>query len=74
LLTGSFSLASINLYLRSIMSNDYAALLKSAKDIPVLSTGIENTVTPESTFPTKEHPYGQFGKHTVNKHLKCKVY
>ena len=38
------------------MSNDYAALLKSAKDIPVLSTGIDNTVTPESTFPTKEHP------------------
>jgi hypothetical protein len=31
------------------MSNDYAALLKSAKDI-------DNTVTPESAFPTKEHP------------------
>ena len=38
------------------MYNDYAAHLKSAKDIPVLSTGIDNTVTPESTFPTKEHP------------------
>jgi hypothetical protein len=38
------------------MSNDYAAFLKSAKDIPVLSTGIDNTVTPASTFPTKEHP------------------
>jgi len=38
------------------MSNDYAALLKSAKDIPVLSTGINVTVTRESTYPTKEHP------------------
>jgi hypothetical protein len=38
------------------MSNDYAALLKSAKDIPVLSTGINGTVTRESTYPTKEHP------------------
>jgi hypothetical protein len=38
------------------MSNDYAALLKSAKEIPVLTTGIDNTVTHESTFPTKEHP------------------
>jgi hypothetical protein len=38
------------------MSNDYAGLLKSAKDIPVLSTGIDNTVTLESTFSTKEHP------------------
>ncbi len=27
------------------MSNDYAALLKSAKGIPVLSTGINVTVT-----------------------------
>ncbi len=62
------------------MSNDYAAFLKSAKDIPVLSTGIDNTVTPENTFPTKEHPSllthtGKAnGKHTVNKHLKCEVY
>jgi hypothetical protein len=38
------------------MSNDYAALLKSAKIIPVLSTGINITVTRESTYPTKEHP------------------
>ena len=38
------------------MSNDYTALLKSAKDIPVLSTGINSTVTHESTYPTKEHP------------------
>ncbi len=38
------------------MSNDYKALLKSAKDIPVLSTGINGTVTHESTYPTKEHP------------------
>ncbi len=38
------------------MSNDYAALLKNAKDIPVLNTGIDNSVTSECTFPTKEHP------------------
>ena len=38
------------------MSNDYAALLKAHRDIPVLSTGINNTVTQDSTFPTKEHP------------------
>jgi len=38
------------------MSNDYTALLKSAKDIPVLNTGINSTVTHESTYPTKEHP------------------
>ena len=38
------------------MSYDYAALLKSANDIPVLSTGINVTVTRESTYPTKEHP------------------
>ncbi len=37
------------------MSNDYTALLKSAKDIPVLSSGINSTVTHESTYPTKEH-------------------
>jgi hypothetical protein len=37
------------------MSNDYAALLKNARDIPVLSTGIDNTVTPESACSTKEH-------------------
>ena len=39
-----------------IMSHEYAALLKAHRDIPVLSTGINNTVTQESTFPTKEHP------------------
>ena len=38
------------------MSNDYAALLKSANEIPVLRTGIHGTVTHESTYPTKEHP------------------
>ena len=38
------------------MSNDYAALLKSANEIPVLRTGINGTVTHESTYPTKEHP------------------
>ena len=38
------------------MNHDYAALIKSARDIPVLSTGIEHSVTPESNFPTKEHP------------------
>ncbi len=39
------------------MSLDYAALLKTHRDIPVLNTGINNTVTQDSTFPTKEHPY-----------------
>ena len=38
------------------MSHEYAALLKAHRDIPVLSTGINNTVTQHSTFPTKEHP------------------
>ncbi len=38
------------------MSDDYAALLKNARDIPVLNTGIDNSVTSEGTFPTKEHP------------------
>jgi hypothetical protein len=38
------------------MSNDFAALLKNARDIPVLHTGIDNSVTSESTFPTKEQP------------------
>ncbi len=38
------------------MSLDYAALLKAHRDIPVLNTGIDNTVTQDSTFPTKEHP------------------
>jgi hypothetical protein len=49
------------------MSNDYAALLKSAKDIPVLSTGINSTVTHERTYPTKEHTslFAHMGK-TVN--------
>ena len=39
-----------------IMSDDYAALLKNARDIPILNTGIDNSVTSECTFPTKEHP------------------
>jgi len=38
------------------MSNDYSALIKNARDIPVLHTGIGNSVTSENTFPTKEHP------------------
>ncbi len=38
------------------MSIDYTALIKNAKDIPVLSTGIDSSVTSESTFPVKEHP------------------
>ena len=38
------------------MSNDYAALLKNARGIPVLNTGIDTSVTSECTFPTKEHP------------------
>jgi hypothetical protein len=38
------------------MSIDYTALIKNARDIPVLHTGIDSSVTSESTFPTKEHP------------------
>ena len=38
------------------MSNDYAVLIKNARDIPVLNTGINNSVTSETTFPMKEHP------------------
>ena len=38
------------------MSDDYAALIKNAKDIPVLNTGIDNSITSENTFPTNEHP------------------
>ncbi len=38
------------------MSDDYAALLKNARDIPILNTGIDNSVTSECTFLTKEHP------------------
>ena len=39
------------------MSYDYAALIKNAKDIPVLNTGIDNSsITSENTFPTNEHP------------------
>ncbi len=38
------------------MSDDYAALLKNAMDIPILNTGIDNSVTFDCTFPTKEHP------------------
>jgi hypothetical protein len=38
------------------MIHEYAALLKAHRDTPVLSTGINNTVTQDSTFPTKEHP------------------
>ncbi len=38
------------------MSNDYAALIKNASYIPVLNTGIDNSVTSENTFPTNEHP------------------
>jgi hypothetical protein len=38
------------------MSDDYAALIKNARDISVLNTGIDNSVTSESTFPTKELP------------------
>ncbi len=38
------------------MSDDYAALIKNARDIPVLHTGIDDSVTSDSTFPTKEHP------------------
>ena len=38
------------------MSDDYVALLKNARDIPILNTGIDNSVTSECTFPTKEHP------------------
>ena len=47
------------------MSNDYAALLKSAKDIPVLSTYRQycytgKYISDEGTpFPT--YPYGQNG-------------
>jgi hypothetical protein len=37
------------------MPHDYSALLKNARDILVLNTGIDNSVTPESNFPTKEH-------------------
>ena len=38
------------------MSDDYSALLKNARDILVLNTGIDNSVTSECAFPTKEHP------------------
>jgi hypothetical protein len=38
------------------MSDGYAALIKNARDIPVLSADTDNSVTSESTFPTKEHP------------------
>ncbi len=38
------------------MSHDYAALIKNAKDIPVLNTGIDNSITSENNFPTNEHP------------------
>ncbi len=38
------------------MSSDYAALIKNARDIPVLNTGIDNSITSENTFPTNEHP------------------
>ena len=38
------------------MSDDYVALLKNARDIPILNTGIDNSITSECTFPTKEHP------------------
>ena len=34
------------------MSIDYTALIKNARDIPVLSTGIDSSVTSESTFPS----------------------
>jgi hypothetical protein len=53
------------------MSNDYTALLKSAKNIPVLSAGINSTVTHESTYPTNDHPslLTHTGK-TVNTPLK----
>ncbi len=60
------------------MSNDYAALIKNARDIPVLNAGIENSITSENNFPTNEHPSlrTHTGK-TVNtplnakQHLKC---
>jgi hypothetical protein len=48
------------------MSDDYAALIKNARDIPVLNTGIDNSVTSESTFPTKEHPSLTHTGKTVN--------
>jgi hypothetical protein len=33
-----------------------AAILKAGRDIPVLTLGIDNTATPESVYPTREHP------------------
>ena len=32
-----------------------AALLKTGKDIPVLTLGVDHSATPESVYPTREH-------------------
>jgi hypothetical protein len=37
-------------------SDTIAAILKAGRDIPVLA-GVDNTATPESVYPTREHPH-----------------
>ena len=38
-------------------SDAIAAILKAGRDIPVLTAGVDNTATPESVYPTREHPH-----------------
>ena len=38
-------------------SDTIAAILKAGRDIPVLVAGLDNTATPESVYPTREHPH-----------------
>ena len=38
-------------------SDTIAAILKVGRDIPVLVAGLDNTATPESVYPTREHPH-----------------
>ena len=38
-------------------SDTIAAILKAGRDIPVLTAGVDNTATPESVYPTREHPH-----------------
>ncbi len=37
-------------------SDTIAAILKSGKDISVLTLGVDHTATPELVYPTREHP------------------
>ena len=38
-------------------SDTIAAILKAGRDIPVLTSGVDNTATPESVYPTREHTH-----------------